>query len=153
MKNKKIIAIALIIITVHFLLTSLIGNYIAVQVGTEIGQVVASGLMAAGNKSTTYSEDEAKRIYKDMKNESQVIDGRWKLATLLISLPVKPLINPLLKKTRVEQINRLVAKDITKDQFRIRGLMTDYITNFLNSLCVGILFLVCFGMLRNKRRR
>ena len=61
MAHKKFITIALSIAIVHFILTSAVSHYIAVQVGSQIGHIVAAGLIEAGEKKTGNAE-EAERL-------------------------------------------------------------------------------------------
>lgn len=153
MKNKKIITISLIVTIIHFFLTSLIGHYIAVQVGTQMGQIVAEGLIEAGEKKTDNTDEEATRIYQNMKKRSDKIKESWKIPALMISLPAKPLTGPLLKEMRQKQINRLRAKEITREQFRTRGLMIDYTENFLNSLSFGFLVYIMLRTINHYKER
>jgi hypothetical protein len=139
MTNKKIITISLLVTIIHFFLTSLIGHYIAVQVGSRIGKVVAEGLM---NASDNKSDAEATTIYQDMKKKSEEIDQAWKIPELIISLPAKPFINPLLKDIKQNQFNKLISKEISRDQFRTQGLFLHYAANFLNSLSFGFLIYI-----------
>jgi len=71
MNNTKIIVATLVVAIIHFLLTSLLGHYIAVQIGTEMGQIVGGGIMAASDESK--SEEEITRIYQDMKSKREDI--------------------------------------------------------------------------------
>src|SRR4030042_2691355 len=149
MRNKKIITISLIITIVHFFLTSLIGHYIAVQVGSQMGKVVAEGLMdASDNKANA----EATTIYQDMKTKSEEINQAWKIPELLISLPAKPLINPLLKDIKQNQINKVISKEISRDQFHTQGLFIHYVANFLNSLFFGFLVYIMLRILKHYKR-
>ena len=139
MKNREIITISFIVIIIHFFLTSLIGHYIAVQVGSQIGRTVAEGLIETGEKKTNNAEAEAKRIDQNMRAKSDEIKERWQMPELIISLPAKPLFNPFLKEINRNQINKVVAKEISRDQFRTQGFIIHYIANSLNSLSFGFL--------------
>jgi hypothetical protein len=139
MTNKKIITIALSVVIGHFILTSVIGHYIAVQVGSQIGRIVAEGLIEASEKKTENADEEAKRIDQNMKAKSDEVKERWKIPELIISLPAKPLFNPFLKKINRDQINKVIAKEINRNQFRTQGFIIHYIANFLNSLSFGFL--------------
>ncbi len=143
MKNNKIIIFTLSLTIIHFTLTSLISHYISVQIGTQMGQVVAVGLIAA--------DKEQKDTTRIMETKSRDINENWKIPQLLISLPARPLIAPILKDIRMQQMNRVIAKEITREQFRKQGLMLDYSVNFLNSLLLGLLVSVGLRLLyRNK---
>ena len=130
------------------MLTSLIGHYIAVHIGTEMGQVIASGLAyPSKNNHPEQSEEESAEIYRKMMNRRGKLLDSWNVAELLISLPAKPLMDPLLKEVRQHQTNKLIAKTIKKEQFRTRGLIIDYSANFLNSLSLGFLVYMALRIL------
>jgi len=139
MTNKKIIIITFSLTIIHFVLTSLIGHYIAVQVGAQAGKIIASGLIETSDKNLDKTKEEATRIYQNIKNKSDDVSVSWRIPQLLISLPAKPLIIPLLKYMRKQQMNKAIAKEITPEQFRTHGVMIDYTVNFLNSLTLGLL--------------
>lgn len=153
MTNKKIIAIALFVAIVHFILTSVISHYIAVQVGSQIGRIVAAGLIEAGEKKTGNAEEEAKRIDQNMKVKSDEIKDRWKIPELLISFPVKPLLKPFLKEINQKQINKVIDKEISRDQFRTQGLIIHYTANFLNSISLGLLVYIILRISSKYKRR
>jgi len=138
--------------TGHFILTSVIGRYIAVQVGSQVGRAVAGGLIEAYEKSSPNlqkSEEEAKRISQGMRSNTQGIIENWKLPLFLISLPIKPLMNPFLKNIRYARIKMVLSKEISKDQFYNWGIVIDYIANFINSFFVGLLVYVILRILRH----
>ena len=150
MTNKKIITISLYVAIIHFVLTSVFGHYIAVQIGTEIGQVVAGGLSAASDK--TKSEAEATTIFQNMKSQSNEIKAKWQIPELIISLPAKPLINTALKEMRQNRMHKYIAKEITREQFNTRGLITDYTATFVNSLALGLLVYIVLKILNQYKR-
>ena len=88
-----------------------------------------------------------------MKSQSEAIRNKWQIPELLISLPSKPLINAFLKDMRQEQMNKVIAKEITKEQFRTRGLITDYTANFVNSLSLGLLVYIMLRILKYKNEK
>ncbi len=143
-KAHRVFIIPLLIAAAHFILTSVVGHYIAVQVGTQVGQVVAGGLIETYEKKLqpASKSEEGKRIYQDMKNKSEDIVENSKIPVLLISLPVKPLMNPSLENIREAQIKMVLSKKISKEQFYIRGIMIDYAANLVNSFSVGLLVYV-----------
>jgi len=149
MTNKKIFAIALSVTIIHFVLTSVIGHYIAVQIGTQMGQVVASGLTDATEQSPQNSEKKATELYQGMKSRSEDIIENWRMPLLLLSLPSKRLLTPFLKEIRKNQLNRVISKEISKEQFYTRGRMLDYSANFVNSLSLGLLVYLILRILRH----
>ena len=150
MTNKKIIGIALSVTIIHFVITSLVGHYIAVQIGTQIGHVVIGGLSASSDK--TKSEEEATRIFQNMKSQSNEIKAKWQIPELIISLPAKPLINTALKEMRQNRMHKYIAKEITREQFNTRGLITDYTATFVNSLALGLLVYIVLKILNQYKR-
>ncbi len=75
-RSKKNIVVSLSVALIHFILTSVIGHYIAVQIGTQTASIVAGGLIEAYEKSPQNfqkSEEEAKIISRDMQNKSEGI--------------------------------------------------------------------------------
>jgi cell division protein FtsB len=153
MKNKKIITISLIVTLIHFFLTSLIGHYIAVQVGSQIGRTVAEGLIEACEKKTNSAEEEGKRIYQNMQAKSDEIKEGWQIPELIISLPAKPLFTPFLKEINRNQINKVVTKEISRDQFRTQGFIIHYTANFLNSLSFGFLVYIMLRIINHYKKR
>lgn len=151
MTNKKIIQIALFVAIAHFIITSLIGHYMAVQIGTQIGQVVIGGLEATTDKSK--SKEEATNIIQNMKDKSDQIKSKWETEELIISLPAKAGINYLLKDLRKERMRKALAKEITLEQFKTQALITDYTANFLNSLSLGLLVLIVLRIFNKKRKK
>jgi hypothetical protein len=156
MENKKIFAIALSVTIIHFVLTSVMGHYIYVKIGTQVGQIVAGGFIETYGKSPQtppQSDEEAKRIYRDMKNRSEDVIENWKLPLFLISLPIKPLLNPFLRDIRDTRMKMVVSKEISKDQFYKWGIVIDYTANFINSLCVGFLVYVILRLSRHYKSK
>lgn len=147
--GKKIIVVVLSVTIIHFILTSVIGHYI----GTQIGKIVADGLIEASDKNPDKAEEGANRIYQNMKSKSDGILESWKIPRLLISLPVKPLMTPLLQEMRKNQINKVVVNEITKEQFRTRGIITAYTANFLNSLSFGLLVYIIIRIFNQYKRK
>ncbi len=150
MTSKKIVELVLSVAIVHFIITSLIGHYIAVHVGTEIGQVAAGGLTTASDGN---NEEEPTRIYQNVKSQSDEIEARWQIPELIISLPAKYMINPLLQDIRKKQIDKVINKTINRDQFRTRALLIDYTANFLNSVALGLLVYVALRIINQKTTR
>jgi hypothetical protein len=147
MNKKKIITAALIVTLCHFVITSVVGHYIAVQIGTQMGQIVASGLAAASDKN---NKEDATIIYQTMKSQNNEIKAKWEIPEVLISLPAKPVINPLLKSVRQKQMNKVIKKEISRDQFRNQGLLIDYSVTFLNSLVLGLLVYIALIIINRK---
>jgi hypothetical protein len=139
--------VTVIIIILHFAITSMIGHYISVQIGTQMGRVVATGLLenaeADGSEAGTY---------EGMKKDTESIFGSWKVPTFLISLPAKPLINPMLKKIRATRIQMLLSKKISKEQFANEGFIIDYTANFVNSLSFGVIVYVILRLFMTHRK-
>ncbi len=155
-KTHRPFIIALLIALVHFLLTSAIGLYIAVQLGTQVGHVVAEGFIETYEKSPQNlqkSEEETKRIYQGTKNKNENIIENWRVPLFLISLPTNALMNPVLKNINRTLLRMVVSKGISRKQFLIWGSMIGCIANFINSLSVGFLVYMILRIWRVYRTR
>jgi hypothetical protein len=153
MTNKKIFAIAFSIAIIHFVLTSVIGHYIAVQIGTQMGQIVASGLIDATEQSPQSSEKRATEIYQDMKMKSGDVIKNWRVPLLLISLPARQLIDHFLQDIRKKRDRMVISKEISLDQYKMQGLMIDYALNLINSLCFGFLLYIMLRIFSQYKRK
>ena len=70
MTTKKIFSFSLAITIAHFALTLAIGHYLAVQVGSQMGQVVASGSSDISKQKT---EAETNEICQKMKSNEVTV--------------------------------------------------------------------------------
>ncbi len=145
MTNNKIISISLTLTIIHFILTSVTAHYISVQIGTEMGKIVSDAL----NRNKT--NEEPTRIYQDMENESDEISKSWRTPQILISLPALPFITPILKDIRKQEMNKVIVKEKTFEQFRTQGVMLDCAVNLLNSLSLGLVIYVGLRFLYRKQ--
>lgn len=152
MTNKKIIIMSLSLTIIHFILTSLIGHYISVQIGTEMGNVISNGLMESSELNRDKTNEEATRIFNNMEGKSDVINKSWRMPQLIISLPARPLITPILKDIRKRQVNKVLAKEMTFEQFRTEGFAIDYAITLLNSLLLGLLIYAGLKFAYRKQR-
>ena len=155
-RAHRFFVIALLVALAHFILTSVLDHYIAVKIGTQVGQIVAGGFIETYEKSPQTSpqpDEEAKRVYRDMKNKSEDLIENWKLPLFLISLPIKALMNPILENLRDTRIKMVFSKEISKDQFYKWGIVIDYTANFINSFCVGFLVYVILRISRHHKTK
>jgi hypothetical protein len=150
--NKKILTIAFSVTVIHFILTSIIGHYIAVQIGVQTGAVVTGGLEEA-SKSHDAADEKSAKIYQNMKQKVDAINERWQIPSLLISLPAKPLMNSFLREIKKNQLKMVISKEITRAQFRTRGLIIDYTVNFLNSLSLGFIVYIGLRVLKSRTQQ
>jgi hypothetical protein len=155
-RNNKLIVVALSVALIHFILTSVTGHYIAVQIGTQMGSIVAGGLIEAYGKSpqqsSQKSEEEAKRIYQNMQTKSDDVTKKWEIPMLLISLPIKQFMKPFLKDIGQESLRMVVSKEISKHPFYARGMMINYAANLVNSFALGLLIYIIIRILNRKSK-
>ena len=145
-KTHRLLFITILLTLFHFAVSSIYGHYIAEKVGAEIGSVVAEGLTKAYAGSESSAETAAD-IYKGMKTQSDEIYGRWKTHFFILSLPSGPLLNPFWQSVRNNWIySPLLSKEISKDQFRIRGIIIDTTANAVNSFSFGLLLYLLFRL-------
>lgn len=153
--KRRICAIFVLAITIlHFALTSIAWHYISDQIGPSLGRIVADKLIEA-NESRGVPGKNADRIYKDMKEEREKIISKWKIPMMLISLPLRPIIQPLINETdKVWLYEPGISKKISKEQLRRRGVIIEYIANGLNSLAFGVLiYFACLFVLKQRKKR
>lgn len=153
MTNKKILIIMLSVTIIHFILVSVIGHYIAVKTGTQIGQIVARGLADTSPKNMKAQGEEATEIYQNMEKTVDGINEHWKIPNLLISLPVKPLMTTFLGELKKKQFNKVISKELTKEQFYTHGRLIEYIANFVNSLSLGLIVYLILRTVKRRRKK
>jgi hypothetical protein len=135
----------------HFIITTAVSSHIAMQVGSFAGQVVAKGLIESGEKPSS-SEKDGSQIYQNMIAKSNDEYSKWKVPMLLISLPIKSILNPLGKKIRIVWIDEPVRlQKISLDQVKERGRIIDNISNGVNSLSFGILVYLVYRFIMKVR--
>jgi hypothetical protein len=141
--NKKIITIALAIVILHFVLTSVAGYYIALHVGQEMGKMVADGLAQiweARQKGPPQKVQEAaQRIIQDIKLKREALLKRWEIPTIVVSVPVRYFLEPLLNEADREATKKVLSKEITVEQFHTRERLMNVAANLVNSLALGLL--------------
>ena len=148
--NKKIVTIALSIATAHFFLTSIVGYYVGVYVGSQVGQVIAKGMVDLMERGED-AESVAPQIGRNMDSASEAILAPWKPVFAILDFPAKPMIKPISSRVWRSRLEALRAKEISREQFRIEGMLLALAASFLNSLALGLLVLVALVPLRHKR--
>ena len=98
-------------------------------------------------------KEEAKRISQDMKNKRDHIVENWEIPLVLISIPVKQLMNPFLRNIVHARIKMVLSKEISKEQFYTRGFMIEYAANFVNSFAVGFLVYIILRILKHYKMK
>ena len=154
--NKKFITIALAVVIVHFGLTSAAGYYIALRIGQEMGKMVAGGLAeiwAVRQKGTqTETKEAAQRIIQDIKVKREALIKKWAIPTMLVSLPVRYFLEPLLNEADREATNKVLSKEITIEQFHTRERLMNVAANLVNSLALGLLVYVILIIINLKAK-
>jgi len=151
--NTTIFFIVLLCTILHFIITTLVGNYMSTQIGSLSGRVVAKGLIEASGEISSSGKN-VNEIYRDMvaKNNDEL--SKWKIQSLLISLPIKPVLNPLIQKIRIAWIDEQVRSNkISFDQVKNRGRIIENIANCVNSISFGILIYFAYSLMVKVRSR
>jgi hypothetical protein len=68
-------------------------------------------------------------------------------------LPAKPLMTPLLQEMRKKRTNKVLTKEITKEHFYTRAIITDYTAKFLNSLSLGFMLYIILRIFNQHKRK
>jgi hypothetical protein len=141
--NKKIIKIALAIVILHFVLTSAAGYYIAVQQGRQLGKLIAEKLAeileARQKESPQEAHELAQRITQDLKLKREELIKKWEIPTILVSLPARYFLEPLLNEFNLETTKKFLSKEISLKQFRTRERLMSVAANLVNSFAIGLL--------------
>lgn len=139
MVKRRYLIIIVFIVVVHFIATSIIGHYIAMEIGTKMGNVVASGL-SQSYESTNSSDTKAENIHKEMQRKSEEIFAPWKTISIIISLPAKPLTNTFWRCVAKRWVwSPALQKEISREQMIFRAYTVDYLETGVNSISFGIL--------------
>jgi len=150
-KAKTIGSVVFMCTILHFIITSIVGHYIASHVGSLAGQVVAEGIVEASINphSSIKDVDQTYQIMKVKINEDR---SRWEILSLIISLPISPIINSLEKMIIEAWIAAPVrAQQISLEQVKFRASIIDHIANGLNSLFVGILIYMTYNIVKMRK--
>ena len=152
-KTNTIFLIVVSATILHFIFATIAGNYIARQVGSLAGDVISKGLIEASEEAGSSGKD-ANEIYRDMVSKNEAELSKWKIPSLLISLPSKPILNPLIKKIRIAWIDEPVhSREISFEQVKMRGRIIDNIANGLNSISFGIIIYLMYRLIMKVRSR
>ena len=143
----RILLVVFVIIFIHFAISYFVGNYVAKEMGTQMGNIVAESLF-----NYYHSPDE--KAFKDMKKDANSIVNHWKPIYSVMNFPTAPLINPL--KEWVFQkylIAPFLAGDISREQFKIRGAINDNFSPGINSIAFGLLIFLLIKLFQSCRLR
>ena len=113
--KQPLLIFVLLITVVHFVASVITHDYISKQIGTQVGQIVAKGIVQSFD-----SEKESDEIYNDMVDEPESVMSRWNKANVLVSLPAGPVLNPLFQKINEEYLYRALSGELTRDQLSYR---------------------------------
>ena len=116
-----------------------------------MGKIISDGLIESSDVNRDKANEEATRISQNMESKRDKFNKNWKTPQLIISFPVRPLITSILKDIRKQQVNKVIAKEMTREQFRTQGLVIDYAINLLNSLLLGLLIYIGLRFIYRKQ--
>ncbi len=141
-KRYHFFLIALALTLLHFIVCSVVVNFYAKQIGTEIGNIVGDGLSSAYLTSDS-DHRTANDIYEKMKQNAEGRFDRWKTPLFLLSLPIGPLTDSFWKEIRTDWIyTPALSSEISKSQFINRGRLIEYLALGTNSVSFGLLLYV-----------
>jgi hypothetical protein len=139
------------IFVLHFLSTTIITEYIGRQVGSQIGAVVADGLIEVSEQNDISKTAD---IYEEMKLKSERIAVPWKTASFLISLPIGPIINYLEKPISQKYILIPMSdKKITREQTILRLQLRGYLRYFVNSFAFCLILYVVLRVYSSRKTK
>ena len=136
MQHKKILFIVFAITIIHFVFSLAIGHYLGSQIASQMGQVVAGGVLDINKQKT---EAETNDAYQKMKSNADELIGDWKITNCFLSLPIRFLLNPFFKKIQNVNLNDAINNKISHEQFYARWQIVHYTAYFINSFSLGLL--------------
>lgn len=85
------------------------------------------------------TKEAAQRIIQDIKLKREELLKKWEIPTILVSLPVRYFLEPLLNEVDRETTKKVLSKEITVEQFHRRERLMNVAVNLVNSLALGLL--------------
>ena len=141
-KTHRVLIVIVFIAVTHFILSSIIGHYVSTQMGSQMGYVVADGLLETFENPSN-SDEAANIIYQGMLKNTEEIYAEWKPFVFMLSLPSGPLTDSFWKQVYEDWIYApILSKEISRDQFKIRGTIIHYIGIGINSITFGLLVFI-----------
>ena len=138
-KTHRVLIVIVFITVTHFILSSIIGHYVTAKMGLQMGYVVADGLVEA-LENPGNSDEAANIIDQRMLKNAEEIFAEWKPFIFILSLPSGPLTDSFWKQVYEDWIYApILSKEISRDQFKIRGTIIHYIGIGINSMSFGLL--------------
>jgi hypothetical protein len=136
--KNRVLAIVLSVTAAHLLLSLVVSHYAAKEIGTAIGRLAAAGLTEAV-ENPQIKDTEVKKVYEDMRSKVDEIALSWRTPLFLMSLPLKPLMNPIRKALLKKRMNMALSKEISMEEFRTQARLTEYTATTINSLVFGFI--------------
>jgi len=133
------IAIALLITVAHFALSSLLGHYVAYQVGGSAGENIARFITETYDSKGAASEAELTERYRDMKKAIDATADRWQVTFVLLSLPIKFALEPMFRSVTRSWYDQAFADGLSLPRLRFRIRTIIVVEDLLNSIALGLL--------------
>jgi hypothetical protein len=102
-----------------------------------------------------YAFEKAHPQLLTISHKRDEVSSKYTFPTLLISLPIKPIIQPVIEKTKQVWIyNPVIRRQISKEAAETRVVFVQYLTNSLNSAAFCLLvYLICRSSKQGAIRR
>ena len=141
----RIFLVVLVIIVIHFTLSYFAGHYVAKEIGTEMGTIVAEG-------SSEYYHSSDEEVFKEMKQNANKVVNNWTPIYSVMNFPTTPLINPLKEWAyRKFLFAPALAGNISREEFKARGAINDNFWAGINSMAFGLLIYVLIKLCHSYR--
>ena len=139
------IFLVVFVIVIHFTLTYFAGHYVAKEIGTQIGNIVAEN-------SSEYYQSFNEKGFKEMKEDANKAVNNWKTIYSVMNFPTAPLVNPL-KAWAFHKFLFVpaLAGDISREEFKARGAINDNFWAGINSMAFGLLIYVLIKLCHSYR--
>ena len=144
MSDRRNIRVSLFVVAAHFVLTSFIGYYVGYRVGGVAGEGIARLLIDGYESHGAMSEQTIDERYRDIVNASQTSAAQLEPVLLLVSLPIKFALEPMLQPLSRSWNDQALANELSSAQWKLRMHALILFENLLNSVFLG--FLVYCGL-------
>ena len=154
--NKKIFAIALVVVAIHFVATSAIfycSNTQAVDQTEKIDKELRDKIFTSPrNYPGQKLEEEVKILSQKIKKKNEEVWQRWKIPAFVMSLPITYFISPHLVDFIKKRQDKLLSKEISGGQFLTEGILIVCAANLANSFAFGLLVYTAIRILNHKAK-
>lgn len=148
MTNRRMILIALLVTAAHFALSSLLGYYVAHEVGGRAGENIARFITETYESKDATSEAAIAERERDLNNTIDTTVVRWQPVFVLLSLPIGFALEPLFEPVTRSWYDQALSHELSLPQWSSRMWGIVAVEYVLNSAFLGLLVYVALRLAR-----